>query len=56
MIQVKTAADKAVEESKRLFNDIKTDPKVNKAVEDFKKSVSDVSEKVSGRVKSGLTS
>ena len=51
---VKATTDKAVAESQRLFNDIKTDPKLNKAVEDIKKSVSDVSEKVSCCVKSGL--
>ena len=48
MSQVKATTDKAVAESQRLFNDIKTDPKLNK------ESVSDVSEKVSCCVKSGL--
>ena len=54
MSKVKTMTDKAVAESQRMFNEIKTDPKLNKAVEDIKKSVSDVSEKVSDCVKSGL--
>ena len=54
MSQVKATTDKAVAESRRLFHEIKTDPKLNKAVEEIKKSVSDVGEKVSGCVKSGL--
>ncbi len=54
MSQVKVTMDKAVAESRRLFHEVKTDPKLNKAVEEIKKSVSDVSEKVSGCVKSGL--